>query len=648
MPRNFLRWRRLGLLLLALALWPAVAQAVPAQLNVQGVLFDETGAAVEGATSITVRVYDGAEGDAALIWEPAAPLDVLCETGVFNALVPAAAEGAEAEAFTAAFAGGEPRWLGIAPEGAAELSPRIPVVSVAYALVAAKAAVADVADVARGVDCAGCVPATALDPAVQTTFLAYDNAVSGLDATTYQAAIDELAGLVDALTTSLATLQARVDGLAAVATSGAYGDLTGTPDLSGYAQTSDLAVVATSGAYGDLSGVPDVCAEALDCPAVLELQSRLDAAEAGLVDAEARLHGAEAAFADADARLWCLENCDAQRLGDCRARDCDGTTRTCTDAGALPDGAACGGGNGRCIAGECHGAFCGGVSCPYLRDYRIACNAQAHCEYAPVDSAFWRQWDVWTWVPAGSFQMGSPASEAGSEEHERPVHEVTFANGFLFMKYEIVVAQYLACEAAGRCPTPSTADWNGDGWGLNRATNGRQNHPQNGLTWQQARDFCAWVAPGGRLPSEAEWEYAASGPVHRRYPWGDSPEPTCAHAVFNHDQSGGQPWGCLPCTEPGCSGTLPVGERPAGASWIGALDLSGNLWEWCEDWYQDSYAGAPVDGSAWVTPAGTHRILRGGGYTHEAPALRTALRACDEPTYRSANFGARCVRPLAQ
>ncbi len=262
MPSHVLRWGRLGLSLLALGWWPAAAQAVPAQLNVQGVLFDEAGTPVEGATNITVRVYDGAAGDAALLWEPAAPLDVLCEAGVFNALVPSAAEGGEAEAFAAAFATGEPRWLGIAPDGAAaELSPRIPVVSVAYALVSAKAAVADVAEVARGVDCAGCVPATALDPAVQAAFLAYDPAASGLGATTYQAAIDELAGLVEALTASLAALQAQVDGLAAVATSGAYGDLTGVPDLSVYVQTADLAAVATSGRFADLQDVPEALAD---------------------------------------------------------------------------------------------------------------------------------------------------------------------------------------------------------------------------------------------------------------------------------------------------------------------------------------------------------------------------------------------------
>ncbi len=254
-----------GVLVGAFLAWPVLALAVPAQLNVQGVLFNELGAPVEGATTVTFRLYDAADATVPR-WEPAAPLDVLCEAGVFNALVPAAADEAEAEAFAAAFADGEPRWMGVAPGAGAELSERIPVVSVAYALVSGKAAVAEVAEVARGVDCAGCVPASALDEvSARNLFLAYDGNGSGLTATTYQAAIDELAALAAALRTDLTTLQASVAGLAAVATSGAYADLTGTPDLSGFAECADLAAVATSGSYGDLTGTPALCAVASSC-----------------------------------------------------------------------------------------------------------------------------------------------------------------------------------------------------------------------------------------------------------------------------------------------------------------------------------------------------------------------------------------------
>ncbi len=646
----------------ALGLWPAGALAVPAQLNVQGVLFDETGEPLEGATTATFRLYDAA-GAGAPVWEPAAPLDVLCEAGVFNALVPAATEGAEVDALAAAFTAGEPRWLGIAPAGGAELSPRIPVVSVAYALVAGKAAVAEVAELARGLDCAGCVPATALDPAVQAAFLAYDGSASGLAAATYQAAIDELAALVRVLRTDLTIVQTRVDGLAAVATSGAYGDLTGAPDLSGFAETADLALVATSGAYGDLTGAPDLSgfAETADLAPVAFSNSYADLHDTPDVCAAAL---ACPAVLDLQARLWCLENCDPQRLGDCRARTCDGATETCTDTGALPDGTACGGGNGRCVGGECFGAFCGGVSCPYLAGYRVACNAQAHCEYAPVDAAGWREWDVWIWVPAGSFLMGSPDGEVGGRDEDRPVHRVTLAYGFFIMKYEIVVAHHMECERDGSCTRPQIrSGWDGDGWNVNGG--GRDSHPQNALTPQDARRFCAWAAPGGRLPSEAEWEYAATGPVHRKYPWGDTPEPDCDHAVFDPDGSGTRPFGCNSCTTDGCSGTQPVGSKPAGASYVGALDMAGNVVEWCEDCSTADYDlnddgdvldgppyDAPLDGSAWRDlPAGvacSHIEVRGGVFSMNAQHLMSALRNGATDTHSAASIGARCVRPLPQ
>ncbi len=402
-------------------------------------LFDESGAPVEGATGVTVRVYD-AEAALQPLWEPAVPLDVLCETGVFNALVPAAAEGADAEAFAAAFAEGEPRWLGIAPAGGAEPSPRIPVVSVAYALVAGKAAVAEVAELARGLDCAGCVPAGALDPAVQAAFLAYNGSGSGLTATTYQAAVDESAGLFATLAGTLASLEGDVGALAAVARSGSYADLVDTPD---------------------------VCAAALACPHLAELA----------------------------ADLWCFKNCGPLRLGDCRARTCDGAAETCTDAGALPDGSPCAGG-GECVSGQCaSGLRCGGVLCPTLSgdgddEYIVGCNMREHCEYANRTVTGWKRWDVWIWVPPGKFVMGSPSDEVGRRADEEPQHVVRFATGFFIAKYEVTVMQYEACRVVGSCTMAPVADWDGLGWGLNSGA-GRDSHPQNGVNWERAGQVCA-------------------------------------------------------------------------------------------------------------------------------------------------------------
>jgi len=288
-----------------------------------------------------------------------------------------------------------------------------------------------------------------------------------------------------------------------------------------------------------------------------------------------------------------------------------------------------------------------------LAGYTVSCNAKDHCEYANEDDSGWKKWDVWIWIPPGTFQMGSEG-EGGSSD-ETPVHPATIAYGYFISKYEIVVSQYQAChgEQPGKCSMPSTVDWNGNGWGTNYWEDGtdpadgnnvlhkRLDHPQNGLTWQQAKDFCAWVAPGGRLPSEAEWEYAASGPVHRKYPWGDEPEPTCSNntAVFNED-GGTDGYGCSQ------GGTWPVGSKTAGASWCGALDMSGNLWEWNEDWYHNSYTNAPDDGSAWVDPTGSTRVFRGGSFANAALDLRLAERDDNTPGLRFAYYGARCLRPL--
>ena len=329
----------------------------------------------------------------------------------------------------------------------------------------------------------------------------------------------------------------------------------------------------------------------------------------------------------------CVPACAGKQCGD------DGCGGSCGDC---PEGFSC------APAGTCSwdGKLCGGIECPVLEGYDLTCNPQLHCEYSNKDKTGWKKWDVWIYVPPGTLSMGTPKSELDSPQlaEETPIHPVTLASGFLVAKYEVVVSQYEACEAAKQCALPSVADWDDSTWGLNRSTNDRADHPQNGLTWDQAKAFCAWTAPGGRLPSEAEWEFAATGGVHRKYPWGDTPEPKCANKTANFDEAETlQGYGC------GTGGTMPVGTRAAGASRCGALDMAGNLWEWGEDWYHGSYTGAPADGSAWVSPAGTSRVIRGGAYPSSGTGthmqLRTAARHGSAPSDRYAPIGARCVRP---
>jgi formylglycine-generating enzyme required for sulfatase activity len=313
---------------------------------------------------------------------------------------------------------------------------------------------------------------------------------------------------------------------------------------------------------------------------------------------------------------------------DCGGDGCGGTCGTCGDNFACNDA-------GKCLWA---GLFCGGVECPELPDYSAKCNLKDHCEYTNADNAGWKQWDVWIYVPPGTFAMGSPEDEIGHESGENTMHMVYFDYGFFVAKYEGVVAAYHECEEKGDCPLPAVDDFDGSGCGVNQI-NDKANHPQNGLDWYAAKDFCAWFAPGGRLPSEAEWEYAATGPVHTVRVWGDTPEPTCDNqtAVFKGDVEG---FGC------GTDGTWPVGSMVAGLSWAGATDMAGNVWEWTEDCFHNNYNGAPAFGEPWTASCSSeYRVSRGGGFSTVPSSLRTSERTQDAPTKKYSTQGTRCVRP---
>jgi formylglycine-generating enzyme required for sulfatase activity len=274
---------------------------------------------------------------------------------------------------------------------------------------------------------------------------------------------------------------------------------------------------------------------------------------------------------------------------------------------------------------------CGGTTCPdHPLGWPSTCSAAQHCEY--TDPQGLKGADIY--VPPGEFSMGAPLGEDGGQNLERPVHGVRLQQGFFINKYEVSVAEHLACEQAGVCGAPSTAD-RPDVHGTNRA--GRENHPQNGLDYQAARTFCAWT--GGRLPSEAEWEYAATGPVHRPHPWGKAP-PDCTRAVMDEQNVGNNSsWGC------GTQGTSVRGMRPAGASFVGAHDMIGNVAEWVEDVWHDSFDGAPTDGAPWGGPEGGTGSVRGGTYySSNIINLRTSYRPSFFRHLRYASVGVRCAR----
>jgi len=406
------------------------------------------------------------------------------------------------------------------------------------------------------------------------------------------------------------------------------------------------------------------------------------------------LDASTAAVCAADGLSSTPQSCPSQHScqdGQCKpwvcspsAPVCDGTVATTCDSlglSLLADGIDCALAGKFCIDGQCSacqpdcadklcndddgcGNTCGLKSCPDLPGYTLSCNPQHHCEYANQDPTGWKKWDVWIYIPPGSLMMGSPEEETDTTTNcETPIHLVTFAKGFFIGKFEIVVEHYHACfqAAPDKCTTvPAVKHSSGwTEWGVNyweelvdpksgKTTHFvRLDHPQNALIWQQAVDFCAWVASGGRLASDAEWEYAASGPVHRKYPWGDTPAPNCDLAVYDDDEKPGMPWGCLPCPTPGCSGSSPVGSRPLGAAWSGALDMAGNVHEWVQDAGKCSYEGAPSNGTPRTIEGFPDAPLRNGSFTCHAGSMRTSRRSSgvDKKT-ENLQFGARCVRPL--
>jgi formylglycine-generating enzyme required for sulfatase activity len=207
--------------------------------------------------------------------------------------------------------------------------------------------------------------------------------------------------------------------------------------------------------------------------------------------------------------------------------------------------------------------------------------------------------------------------------NEQPVHSVTVPS-FEMTQTEVTVSQYGDCVNALVCTVPVSGG-SYDNWGVA----GRENHPVNRVLWNQAVAFCVWV--GGRLPSESEWEYAASnGASENIYPWGDV-EATCDYAVMNE---GG--YGC------GTGFTMDVCSKPAGNTSHGLCDMSGNPKEWVQDWWHHDYTGAPDDGSAW-DESSSYRAVRGGGFGFSV-SLSASHRDIYLATGHGKDIGFRCAR----
>jgi formylglycine-generating enzyme required for sulfatase activity/uncharacterized caspase-like protein len=259
-------------------------------------------------------------------------------------------------------------------------------------------------------------------------------------------------------------------------------------------------------------------------------------------------------------------------------------------------------------------------------------------------------------VPAGRFVMGSPEGEGAADEH--PQHRVTLS-AYCMDRTEVTLGKYNACVQAGRCaPPPATVDWPGITEEQRTASSrfcngprpGRDRHPVNCVDWSMARAYCEWA--GGRLPTEAEWEYAARGSEGRRYPWGaEAPGPrllnACGAECVALGKRLGASWNSMYDGDDGAEDTAPVGSYPAGASPFGLLDMAGNVWEWVADCYGKYEAGETTDPTG-PSPAGCGaRVARGGGWdSHDASGVRRALRNRNTPTNRNNNLGSRCAKTV--
>lgn len=241
------------------------------------------------------------------------------------------------------------------------------------------------------------------------------------------------------------------------------------------------------------------------------------------------------------------------------------------------------------------------------------------------------------WVPAGSFRMGTgdttglrPPPWAVKElASEQPAHPVRITRGFWIDTYEVTNARFREFVNAGGYRTRTL--WSQAGWAWLQ-TDGRaapdsciedvDTHPRVCVSWYEAEAYARWR--GGRLPTQAEWEYAARGPQSLVYPWGNAFDPGRCNIV-------------------GSAGPVPVGSYPAGVSWVGAHDMAGNAMEWVQDWLGPDYTKSVRDDPPGPRD-GTIKIEKGGWWGSNPFVARAAYHHFeDPPTYEDHHIGFRIV-----
>jgi formylglycine-generating enzyme required for sulfatase activity len=212
-------------------------------------------------------------------------------------------------------------------------------------------------------------------------------------------------------------------------------------------------------------------------------------------------------------------------------------------------------------------------------------------------------------IPPGEFVMGCSQGDGECDDAERPAHRARITKGFEIGKYEVTQAQWEAV------------------MGSNPSEFKGADRPVENVSWEDAQQFLSRLNARGdgyryRLPTEAEWEYAARAGTTGKY-YGELDE-----IAWYDGNSGGR--------------THPVGQKKPNA-W-GVYDMSGNVWEWCSDWYDENYYGNSPGADPRGPASGQARSLRGGSWSFSLRSLRVSSRYRAQPFYQINDFGFRCVR----
>lgn len=253
-------------------------------------------------------------------------------------------------------------------------------------------------------------------------------------------------------------------------------------------------------------------------------------------------------------------------------------------------------------------------------------------------------------VPAGELTMGSPSSEEGRFDNEGPQHRVTIGYPLAVGKYEVTVGQFTQfVRETGYVATSGCHHWTGVSWDLVASYNWKtpgfaqtSSDPVVCVTWNDAKEYADWLSRKSgrsyRLLSEAEWEYASRSGTASPRPWGT--DLSRDYANYGSDQ----------CCQPYAQGrdqwmyTAPVGSFAPNR--FGLYDMMGNVWEWVGDCWNETYANAPTNGSAWQSGKCGERVIRGGSWYSDPRRVRSAVRYAFGQAVNRTKVGFRVCRDL--